>query len=260
MVTMTMQTTIWFGLAMATIAVINATLMAWLWRFPMAPDPSGRSPHGISTAPRAGVLLHRGLGYVFILLYAALLFEMLPRTWEFRVATPTSIVHGILGVFIGLLLTVKIAVIRRFHSFGHRLPWIGGTLAVTTIITAALGVVPAWRVVQPLAKLTPEQTRGREALSSKCNQCHGASTIASEREDAREWSRITRKMQRFSRTIPGKDPISDEERIAAARYLSSILAEAGEEEDSDEEGDDEERHDEDDRADRDRRERRGRGR
>ena len=251
---MSMQTTIWIGLAMGAIAVINASLMAWLWRFPMQPDPSGRDPHGISTAPRAGVLLHRGLGYAFILLYAVLLFEMLPRMWEFRVATPTGIVHGILGVMIGVLLTVKIAVIRRFHRFGHRLPWIGGALAVTTLITAALGVVPAWRVVQPLA-LTPEQTHGRDVVAQKCNQCHGASTIASEREDAREWGRITRKMQRLSRRIPGKDPILDEERIAAARYLSSILGEADDNEDEDPEDERDEERD-----DRDRRGRRGRGR
>lgn len=257
---MTMQTTIWIGLAMGAIAAINASLMAWLWRFPMKPDPSGRSPHGISTAPRAGVLLHRALGYVFILLYVALLFQMLPRTWEFRVATPTSIVHGILGVLIGVLLTVKIAVIRRFHSFGHRLPWIGGTLALITVITSLLGAVPAWRVVQPLAQLTPEEAHGRDVVSRKCNQCHGASTIASEREDAREWSRISRKMQRFSRRIPGKEPISDEERIAAARFLSSILGEADEDEDAEEQEDVEEPDDEDNRGDRDRRGRRGRGR
>jgi hypothetical protein len=252
---MSMQTTIWLGVAMGTIAVVNASLMAWLWRFPMKPDPSGRNPDGVSTAPRAGVLLHRGLGYVFILLYAALLFEMLPRAWEFRVATPTSILHAILGVLIGALLTLKIAVIRRFHALGVRLPWIGGTLAVTTLITAALGVVPAWRVVQPLAQLTPELARGRDVVSNKCNQCHGASTIASEREDARKWNRITREMQRFSRRIPGKDPITDEERIAAAFYLSSILGEANDEDEDHEEDAADERDDE-----RDDRDRRGRGR
>lgn len=235
---MTMQTTIWIGLSMGLIAVINASLMTWLWRFPMKPDAAGRS---ISTAPRAGVLLHRGLGYIFILLYAVLLFEMLPRMWEFRVTTPAGILHAILGVTIGVLLAVKIAVIRRFQRFGHRLPWIGGTLAVTTLITVALGVVPAWRVVQPFAPLTPQQTRDRDVVVRKCNQCHGASTIASEREDAREWDRITRKMQRFSRRIPGKDPITDEERIAAARYLSSILGEADDDEDPEEERDDQER-------------------
>lgn len=252
-----MQTTIWLGVAMGTTAVINASLMAWLWRFPMKPDPSGRSPNGISTAPRAGVRLHRGLGYVFILLYAALLFEMLPRAWEFRVATPASILHGILGVLIGGLLALKIAVIRRFHSLGGRLPWIGGTLAITTLITAALGVVPAWRVVQPFAQLTPELARGRDVVSHKCNQCHGASTIASEREDARKWNRITREMQRFSRRIPGKEPITDDERIVAALYLSSILGEADDDDDEDDEEDAADERDDDQRDDRDRR---GRGR
>jgi hypothetical protein len=56
-----------------------------------------------------------------------------------HVASPVSLIHGILGTLIGVTLVVKISVIRRFHSFGHRLPWIGGTLAVTTLITVALG-------------------------------------------------------------------------------------------------------------------------
>lgn len=46
-----MQTTMWIVLLMAAIAIVNAGLMAWLWRFPMRPDPSGRNPNGISTAP-----------------------------------------------------------------------------------------------------------------------------------------------------------------------------------------------------------------
>ncbi len=232
---MTMQTTIWMGLAMGLIAVINASLMAWLWRFPVKADAAGRS---ISTAPRAGLLLHRGLGYVFIALYALLLIEMLPRTWEFREATPAGIVHAILGVTIGVLLAVKIAVIRRFHQFGHRLPWIGGTLAVTVLLTVALGVVPAWRIVQPLASLTPQQRQDRDVVAQKCNQCHGASIIASEREDARKWDRVTREMQRFSQRTPGKDPITDDERVAAARYLTSILGEA-DDDDHPEEAEDE---------------------
>lgn len=91
---MTMQTTLWLALLMAAIAVVNASLMAWLWRFPMRPDPTGRNPNGVSTAPRAGVNLHRVLGYVFVLAYVALLFEMVPRAWQFRVTTASAVVHG----------------------------------------------------------------------------------------------------------------------------------------------------------------------
>jgi hypothetical protein len=234
--------TIWLALVMAAIAVINASLMAWLWRFPMQPDPTGRDPHGVSTAPRVPTNVHRALGYLFALTYALLLFEMVPRIWEFRVATASSIAHGALGIVVGVLLVLKIAVIRRFQRFGHRLPWIGGALAVSTLIVAALGIVPAWRVLRPLTPLSPELARGRAVVSAKCNQCHGASTIVSEREDARKWSRITRRMQRFSRTIPGKEPISEEERLLATAYLAHTLGEDEEDEEDHGEENDERRN------------------
>lgn len=245
---MSMQTTIWLGIAMGAIAIINASLMAWLWRFPMAPDPTGRDPNGVSTAPRGPTNLHRLLGYVFVLIYAALLIEMIPRAWEFRVASTVSIIHGLLGLLIGVLLVVKIAVIRRFQRFGNRLPWIGGTLAVTTLIVSALGIVPAWSVLKPRAQLTPELARGREVVSNKCNQCHGASVIAGEREDARKWERITREMQELSREIPGKQPITDEERALAAAFLAHTRGETGE--DEGDEGDDaeDEKKDDDERS------------
>jgi len=108
---------------------------------PNGPDPTGRDPHGVSTAPRSWTNVHRALGYLFVLTYAALLFEMLPRAWEFRVATPLSVVHGILGLLIGVILAVKIAIIRRFRRFGLWLPWLGGALAVTTLATVGLGFV-----------------------------------------------------------------------------------------------------------------------
>ncbi len=254
-----MQQTIWLGVLMAAIAVVNASLMAWLWRFPMQPDPTGRDPNGVSTAPRFPTNVHRVLGYVFVLAYAALLFEMVPRTWEFRTTTASGIVHGALGIAVGVLLVVKIAVIRRFRRFGNRLPWIGGALAVTTLVVAALGIVPAWKVLRPRAPLTPQLAQGREVVSRKCNQCHGASTIASEREDARKWARITRKMQRFSRTIPGKEPITEEERLLATAYLAHALGEAEDHDDAEEEKP-EDAEEEDAREERNNGRRRGRGR
>ena len=245
-----MQDTIALSLVMAGIAVVNALLMAWLWRFPMRPDPDGRDPNGVSTAPRSWTNVHRGLGYVFIVAYALLLVEMVPRAWQFRVATPISIIHGSLGMLIGLLLVIKIAIIRRFRACGNRLPWIGGTLAIVTLTVALLGVIPAWMVLRPLTDLPPELVRGREVVSHKCNQCHGASMIAGEDEDARKWGRITREMQRLSHTIDGKNPITDSERIAATAYLASVLGE----DDDDGSDDSEEVGDADDRR------RRGRGR
>jgi mono/diheme cytochrome c family protein len=247
---MSMMTSIWLGGVMAAIAIVNAGLMAWLWQFPMKPDPTGKDPHGVSTAPRFGTNTHRLLGYVFVLVYVALLVEMVPRAWEFRVFTNDSLLHGALGIAIGVLLGIKIAIIRRFRRFGHRLPWIGGALAISTLLVAALGAVPAWKVLRPHQQLPPELARGRQVVADKCNQCHGASVIAGEREDARKWARITREMQQFSRTIPGKEPITDSERADAASYLAYRLGES----------DDEDRVDDEENEDGQRRGGRGRGR
>jgi len=218
---MSAYTTTLLGLAMAVIAVVNALLMAWLWQFPMKPDPGGRDPHGVSTAPRSWTNVHRALGYIFVLIYVALLFEMVPRMWEFRVISSVTVIHAILGALVGVLLVVKIAIIRNFQRFGGHLPWIGGTLAVTAVVMNGVAIVPAWRVLRPISPLAPELAAGREVVAAKCFQCHGASTILS--EDRRRWDRITKKMQRFAERTPGKTRISEEERTLAAAYLTSVL-------------------------------------
>ena len=219
--------TIGLALGMAGIALANAGLMAWLWRFPMRPDPTGRDPHGVSTAPRSFTRLHRALGYLFLLAGAALLLEMLPRVSEYREASAVAVAHGALGLLAAALLGAKIAVIRRFRRFGHRLPWLGGSLAAATLLLVAIAVPPAWRLLRPSGPLPPSLAEGRDAVEARCLQCHGASTVAFEREDARKWERIVREMQEEAAGTPGKRPISDRERGAAAAYLSTVLGEDG---------------------------------
>lgn len=239
-----MHTTVWLGLTMATITVVNVGLMAWLWRFPMVPDPTGRRPEGVSTSPRFWQNVHRGLGYVFLLVYLALLAEMVPRSWEFRTASPGAVVHGVLGALIGVILAFKIAVVRHAPAvdrFGPRLPWVGGTLAVTTLAVVALGVVPAWTVVQPLTALPPDLDRGRDLVSVRCVQCHGASTIAGEDGDAEDWDETTHEMQEFSRETPGKVEIAEPERVLIAAYLARTLGEDSEDRDDRDRGDEADR-------------------
>lgn len=214
-------TTTALALAMTAIALVNTALMAWLWRFPMRPDPTGRDPHGVSTAPRPFVNLHRALGYVFLFCLAALLGEMIPRLWEFREASAVAVVHGTLGLLAALLLSTKIAIVRRFRRFGHRLPWVGGTLAASTLLAAFLAVVPAGILLH--SPVPPPVAAGRRVVVDRCLQCHGASTIAREREDPQGWQRITREMQREAARTPGKQAVSDLERQLAAAYLFAAL-------------------------------------
>jgi len=86
--------------------------------------------------------------------------------------------------------------------------------------------------------------QGRDVVAAKCFQCHGASMITSEHEDARKWNRITREMQRFSQRIPGKNPISEPERVAATAYLARILGEKDDDDHQEDEREEEEEKEE----------------
>ena len=72
----------WLGIAFLLLAIVATVLQAWLWSFPMVPDPGGPDPNGKSTAPRLGTLAHRISGLLFVLIYIVLMVEMIPRLWE----------------------------------------------------------------------------------------------------------------------------------------------------------------------------------
>ena len=239
------------ALAMTLLAGANAALMAWLWRFPMAPDPASGNPHGSSTAPRSWTLVHRGLGYLFVVVYGLLLLEMLPRLWRFAEWSAISILHAALGLLIGLVLVLKIGVIRWWPRWSGTLPWLGGSLAALTLLVSLLGVVPLLLVVRPTAVVSLEAAHGRDLLASRCLQCHGASVIAGERERPGKWRREIGKMQERSLRARWATPIADAERESITAFLIETRSER----------DDEDGHDDVDGADGDRhgrRRRRGR--
>lgn len=229
---MTVRTTLLLAAVMTVVALVNTALMAWLWRFPMVPDPSGRDPNGVSTAPRSWTNVHRGLGYLFALCYLALLTAMLPRLWQFRDVTVSAAVHALFGVALGMILVGKVLIIRRFPRFGGRLPWVGGTLTLVTLAAVGLATIPALRVVRPFSELSPPLAERRAVLEARCFQCHGAATIAREREDAEKWDRLVRQMQRRSRRYAGKLEITDEDRVRVVPYLVHVLGEAEDEEEA----------------------------
>ena len=233
------------ALAMAVLAAVNVALMAWLWRFPMAPDPTGQTPHGVSTAPRSWTALHRWIGYAFAAAYVWLLVAMLPRAWTHVEATAVGVAHAALGVLVGVILGAKVWILRRHRRLEPRMPWIGGALAVATWAVVALAVVPLWLVLGAPGGLTPEQAEGRALVGARCLQCHGASVIAGEDGDARDWQRLVGEMQEEAEER-GRTPITDAEATRIAAFLAATRAEADD--------------DRDDRRDDDRDDGRGRGR
>lgn len=209
------------GLAFAFIALVNASLAAWLWTFPMVPDPGGNDPNGRSTAPRFWTQVHRVLGVCFCLAYLALMSEMVPRLWQHQEGLESGvIIHALLGAAVGPLLAAKILIIRRFQKLGKRLPLLGGSIAVFSLTLIALVAGPASRIV-----LTPPITQsaaywqGWKTVSTKCQQCHGSGTIFKESRSAEGWSEVFEEMLEESAESHPTDPLHPGDGRGVVEYL-----------------------------------------
>ena len=201
---MSSTVSMWLGISFVLLGVIATILQAWLWRFPMVPDPGGPDPHGKSSAPRAWTNVHRAVGAAFLVIYVLMMVEMVPRLWEYQVELPArTVMHAVMGITIGFLLVIKISIIRWFQHFGKSLPIIGTLIMLCTIILATLSVPFALRaydfgsattpqnlervatLLEPL-NLTPPAKElataealghGRDVLTTKCVVCHDLRTI-----------------------------------------------------------------------------------
>jgi len=207
------------------VGIAATALQAWLWRFPMVEDPTGRDPHGVSTAPRGWTNLHRALGLVFAAIYLVLLAVMVPRLWR-HAAAPEDLgaAHVAVGLLVGPLLAAKVLVIRRFQRFGHRLPWLGGALCAGAVAATAL-VAPA--AARLLVVFEPDPggrlAAGRAVVHGRCLQCHGPTRIAGEGEDLEGWREEIAEMQRRAARTPGVVAITDAEAAVAAAFLAAAL-------------------------------------
>lgn len=143
-----MSTTVsmWLGIAFVALGIIATILQAWLWSFPMEPDPGGPDPNGKSTAPRFWTNMHRFTGVAFVLIYIVLMIEMVPRLWEYQIELPArTVIHAVMGICIGVILIAKLAIIRWFQHFGKSLPALGFLLILCTLILATLSIPHALR-------------------------------------------------------------------------------------------------------------------
>lgn len=228
---MSSATNILLGIAFAVIGVAAALLQAWLWRFPMAPDPSGRDPNGVSTAPRGWTNVHRALGYTFAAIYVVLMTQMVPRIWRFEEFSAAGIMHAILGALIGPILLVKIGIIRFAPRFGKKLPYFGATLATLGLVVVALVVAPAWQAAGFSAPPEARTLRGRAVATNTCITCHGSSILMHEARDREDWLETAEEMQ--ERASRRGITITDHQVSMVSEYLFRIRGEnqAGEKDD-----------------------------
>ena len=242
---MSTSTSAILGLVFLGLGNAAVFLMYKLWGYPF--DENTRT----SSAPRSLVLVHRLIGVAYAILYVFMMWHMVPRLWNYQIELPPrTVAHLMLGITIGVLLLVKIAILRFFRHFEEAMPYLGTTLLLCTYLLIGLSVPftlreRALRSSQevfseagmqrthkmlltaglpdeaPLDLLASKRKLrdGQKVLLRKCVQCHDLRTILIRPRTPQDWVRLVNRMA--IKPVIG-EPISEEDEWSVSAYLIAI--------------------------------------
>ncbi|MDE0482703.1 MAG: hypothetical protein OXI67_09015 [Candidatus Poribacteria bacterium] len=242
---MSSSTSAILGLIFLGLANASVFLMFKLWGYPF-----DKETHK-SEAPRSLTLLHRCLGYAYALLYIFMMWHMIPRLWNYQVELPPrTVAHLMLGITIGVLILVKVAILRFFRHFEEAMPYIGVSLLICTYLLIGLSVpftfretllrtqtrafseegIARTRKLIETAGLPPEAPldqlaskrklrEGQHVLQRKCVVCHDLRTILAKPRTPPDWVRLVNRMA--VKPVIG-EPIFPEEEWSVSTYLIAI--------------------------------------
>jgi mono/diheme cytochrome c family protein len=236
------------GLLFLLTAFAAVFLMFHLWGYPF--DKATRT----SAAPPSLMRLHRVLGWSYAIIYVVMMWEMVPRLWEYQVELPArTVVHICLGLTIGVVLLIKISILRWFRHLEEWMPYLGVSLLLCTVLLCGLSIPFGLRefvlarsaagagvyseesrarlaTLLPFADFpdnadlaeiaSPHGLReGRDVLVTKCVVCHDLKTILVQpRTPSNWWKTVDRMAQKPSFS----DPMTLGEQYLVTGYLIAI--------------------------------------
>ena len=232
------------GLIFLGLGNASVFLMYKLWGYPF--DHETRT----SAAPKSLMFIHRAIGYAYLILYIFMMWHMVPRLWNYQIELPPrTVAHLMLGITIGVLLLVKISILRFFRHFEEAMPYIGTALLICTYLLIGLSIPFTLREstlrvfsdasierthtrlqmagLPPDAPLDQLATRrklreGQDVLLKKCVQCHDLRTILARPRTPPDWVRTVDRMA--IKPMIG-EPISLEDQWTVSAYLIAITPE-----------------------------------
>ena len=232
------------GLIFLGLGNASVFLMYKLWGYPF--DHETRT----SAAPKSLMFVHRAIGYAYLILYIFMMWHMVPRLWNYQIELPPrTVAHLMLGITIGVLLLVKISILRFFRHFEEAMPYIGTALLICTYLLIGLSIPFTLREstlrvfsdasierthtrlqmagLPPDAPLDKLATRrklreGQDVLLKKCVQCHDLRTILARPRTPPDWVRTVDRMA--IKPMIG-EPISLEDQWTVSAYLIAITPE-----------------------------------
>ena len=129
------------GLVFLLLSAGGTFLMFYLWGYPFDHEKM------VSAAPKPLMRLHRAIGWAYLTIYVVLMFQMVPRLWSYEVEFPArTVAHFLLGMAIGVILLVKISIVRWFkHLESTMVPFLGTSLLLCTFLLVGLSLPFAFR-------------------------------------------------------------------------------------------------------------------
>lgn len=236
------------GLLFLILSVAATILMFYLWGFPF--DTATRT----SAAPKWLMRTHRFIGYAYGILYLVMMLQMVPRMWQYQVELPPrTVAHLLLGLLIGIILLVKLLILRFFRHLEEWMPYLGTALFACTIMLLGLSLPFAYRervlaantsggdvfssenrkrvaalfpranfrLDAPLLQLSTSASlnAGRSILVNKCVTCHDLKTVLAQPRTPSNWvSTVARMAEKPA--VSG--PITKPEQWEVSAYLIAI--------------------------------------
>ena len=237
------------GMVFLALAILLTFLMFYVWKFPF--DHANCK----SSAPRLAINSHRLLGYIFVLIYIYIMWNMVPRLWSYQIELPArTVLHLALGISIGALLFMKIAIVRYFKHMEAKLaPLLGSALFLCSFLLIALVLpfslreaylestalgdesmlqsrIKRVRELLPTTGLEDEKlladlsskkglAAGRRILAAKCVQCHDLRTVLARPRTPKAWQQTVSRMANRSTIL---NPITEDDQWFVTAYLIAV--------------------------------------
>jgi len=237
------------GLVFLSVAAALTFLMFYIWKFPFNHELNK------SHAPQYLIRSHRLLGYIYVLIYIYLMWQMVPRLWTYQIELPPrTVMHLTLGITIGALLITKLTIVRFFKHMEAKLaPFLGSALFICTFLLVSLALpfslreayvqskaldddsmsdmrIARVREQLPSIGLDDDQlldqlaTRegllsGRRTLTIKCVQCHDLRTVLARPRTPQSWQQTVARMANRSTIL---NPITQEDQWYVTAYLIAV--------------------------------------
>ncbi|MFC1869062.1 DUF6529 family protein, partial [Thermodesulfobacteriota bacterium] len=141
-------------------------------------------------------LLHRVLGFIFILLYVAVTILMIIRIAGYHQELALRpLIHAHLAVFLLPVLTLKWLVVRRFKRFFNYLPVLGCLILAVAVLLCAMtaGFVFLYSPKIPYTTVSRADVfdthLARGLLFARCGKCHTLEPVLRTAKDPEGWTK-----------------------------------------------------------------------